>query len=414
MNKYSKPHTKAWAQRVASTASSSSPPSTTTAPRGRSRTRSTTSTSSGTTRRRASSLTAAPAAPARSSSCAWSWPSCRSPTCAPRWRSVCSPTSRTSAPSSPARTRRRPSPRCSTSSWPGVTPCARCAPARPICRSSRRRLALLEKQRLDVVQHRARVQEARAVDLAHLARGVDQKHLEDMRELAARLAARAVGRRHDVLAEALDERHQLARRACGEEVPAQARSLLHRTTARVVAHHCGCIARRVERQRDEAYLAVQVRRASDLFLERIEDPIRERAAVGIDARRVDEAEERDPAAGVARKRNRLAIEADDAALRRGHDPVQDVRARRRRLVVERRQHFDVVCERDRRREKKQPHSLCRPRAPSFIWCARPSFSLVKSTSNFCVSSFPSHAKPRKNCSLSAPPLSQFASSDEVM
>jgi len=52
--------------------------------------------------------------------------------------------------------------------------------------------------------------------------------------------------------------------------------------------------------------------------------------------------------------------------------------------------------------------------PSFMWCARPSFSLVKSTSNLRVSSLPSQAKPRMNCSLSAPPLSQLASSDEVM
>ena len=49
-----------------------------------------------------------------------------------------------------------------------------------------------------------------------------------------------------------------------------------------------------------------------------------------------------------------------------------------------------------------------------MWCGRPSFSLVKSTSNFGVSSLPSQAKPRMNCSLSAPPLSQLASSDEVM
>src|SRR5207253_10375726 len=43
-----------------------------------------------------------------------------------------------------------------------------------------------------------------------------------------------------------------------------------------------------------------------------------------------------------------------------------------------------------------------------------SFSLVKSTSNLRVSSLPSQRKPRRNCSLSAPPLSQLASSDEVM
>ena len=54
------------------------------------------------------------------------------------------------------------------------------------------------------------------------------------------------------------------------------------------------------------------------------------------------------------------------------------------------------------------------RAVNFIWCARPSFSLVKSTSKAGVSSFPFQLKARRNCSLSSPFLSHFASRLDAM
>src|SRR6266850_1626450 len=181
------------------------------------------------------------------------------------------------------------------------------------------------------------------------------------------------------------------------------------------------VARRVEGERDEAHLAVQRGRIDDRLLERVENAVGQRAAVGIAARGVDEAEYRDLAARVAREWRALAVESDDLPVRRGHDPVEHVAAGLRRLELERRQQLEMVRRRGLRGEAESgggdeaaaqvPASAFEP---SFMWCARPSFSFVKSTSNFCVSSLPFQAKPRRNCSLSAPPLSQLARSDEVM
>src|SRR6267142_25858 len=92
-------------------------------------------------------------------------------------------------------------------------------------------------------------------------------------------------------------------------------------TSGIGLHHLGRVARRVEGERDEAHLAVQRGRIDDRLLERVENAVGERAAVGIAAGRVDEAEYRDLAARVARERRALAVEADDAPFRRGHDVV---------------------------------------------------------------------------------------------
>ena len=47
-------------------------------------------------------------------------------------------------------------------------------------------------------------------------------------------------------------------------------------------------------------------------------------------------------------------------------------------------------------------------------CGRPNPSRRKSTSKTGFSSLPSQLKARRNCSLSAPALSQLASSEEVI
>ena len=119
---------------------------------------------------------------------------------------------------------------------------------------------------------------------------------------------------------------------------------------------------------------------------------------------------------------RAAVDAEHLPVRRGHDPVEGVGARRRRLEIQRREALAVMGGRawrarehdERGQERDARLTVQRIRAPSFMWCARPSFSLVKSTSNAGVSSLPFQLKPRRNCSLSSPPLSQFASSDDVM
>src|SRR5439155_6588636 len=122
-------------------------------------------------------------------------------------------------------------------------------------------------------------------------------------------------------------------------------------------------------------------------------------------------------------------EPQHLAVGRGHDPVQRVGAGGRRLEVERGQRLGIVRgggqragkpgQQDEGRRAPAPdhRGVGAPRndlLPSFMWCARPSFSWVKSTSKTCASSLPSHLKPRRNCSLSAPPLSQLASREEVM
>src|SRR4051812_3019705 len=237
-----------------------------------------------------------------------------------------------------------------------------------------------------------------------------------MRQLAA-----VAGYPH-VLAEAFDQRHQLARRARGEEVPAQTVALVERAAAGVILHHLRRIARRIERQRYEANLAVQLLAPGDRVLQRIEYAVGERAAIRIAARGVDETEQRDAAVRITGERRRAPVDAEHTALGRRHDVMQDVAARRGWHEVERRQQLDVMRERRRRGQPRgegeplHPPSAfaCSAFEPSFMWCARPSFSLLKSTSNFCTSSLPFQAKPRMNCSLSAPPLSQLASSDEVM
>src|SRR5690349_7276664 len=98
------------------------------------------------------------------------------------------------------------------------------------------------------------MQERRVVDLAYPPLAVYQEHLEHMRELAHRAAARAVDGVAHVLAESLDQRHEVARVACGEEVPRQALILSH-TALAVLRHRGGRVSRGVEAQRDEADLA---------------------------------------------------------------------------------------------------------------------------------------------------------------
>ncbi len=70
---------------------------------------------------------------------------------------------------------------------PTTTTSAESIPAEP---SSPR--SPLKPERLDIVQYGLRMQERRGVDLADVAGAVDQEHLEHVRELAARLAARPV------------------------------------------------------------------------------------------------------------------------------------------------------------------------------------------------------------------------------
>src|SRR6267378_599141 len=275
-------------------------------------------------------------------------------------------------------------------------------------------LLLFQQQRLDVVEHALRVEEVRAVDLAHVACAIDEEHFEDVRKLAARAG--------DLLTESFHQRVKLLRRSRREEVPAQPGVALHQPAPRIAAHRLRRVARRVERQRDEAHLAAEAGPVRNGFLQRIEYAVGERAAVRIGAGGVDEAEQGNPVAQVLRKARRLAIDVEHAPFGRRHDPVQLVAARRRRHEFQRRQELDVVRQRrggsqrgEQRCPFQPPVTVARCAfVPSFMWCARPSFSLVKSTSNFCVSSLPSQAKPRMNCSLSAPPLSQLASSDEVM
>ena len=258
------------------------------------------------------------------------------------------------------------------------------------------------------------------IDLADEAGRIDQEHLEHVRELAARAAARPVDRPAHVLAEALDQRHQLPGRARGEEVPPDARAVVLHAAAGVAPHHRRRVARGIERQRDQLDLLAQGGPGADRFLQRVEHAVGERAALGIDAGGVDEPEQRDALAREARQPLRPAVDAQHLAVRRGHDPVQGVGARRRRLEVERGQRRRLVRQRRRgageqRQQRRQPpHDDCSDLEPSFMWWARPSFSLVKSTSKTCLSSLPSQVKPRRNCSLSAPPLSQLASSDDVM
>src|SRR5438067_13597123 len=106
-----------------------------------------------------------------------------------------------------------------------VNPPSRKRPARSVP------LTLFGEQRLDLVQLHLGVQEVRAVDLAHVAAAVDEEHLEHVRELSS------IARHAHVLTEALDERHQLARRARSEEIPAQPIALVDRAAAGVLLHY---------------------------------------------------------------------------------------------------------------------------------------------------------------------------------
>src|SRR2546422_1498480 len=275
---------------------------------------------------------------------------------------------------------------------------------------------LIKKQRLDVVEHALRMEEVRTVDLADVAAAIDQEHLEHVRQLAAR------GRNADVLPESLHQRKQLTRGTGGEEIPAQAPITLHYAAPRIAAHRLRRVARRVERQRDEAHLALEAGRGRNGFLQRIEYAVRKRAAVRIGAGGVDEAEQGKTVMQVLRKARAPAVDVEHAPVGRRHDRVQLVAAGRGRDELQRRQELDVVRQRRCGNQRGEQRGAFQPPVtvarcafvPSFMWCARPSFSLVKSTSNLRVSSLPSQAKPRMNCSLSAPPLSQLASSDEVM
>src|SRR2546430_6473263 len=121
---------------------------------------------------------------------------------------------------------------------------------------------LIKKQRLDVVEHALRMEEVRAVDLADVAAAVDQEHLEHVRQLAARAG--------DLLTESFHERVKLLRRSRREEVPAQPGVALHQPAPRIAAHHLRRVARRVERQRDEPYLALEAGRGRTGVLQRIQ------------------------------------------------------------------------------------------------------------------------------------------------
>src|SRR3989475_1355909 len=274
----------------------------------------------------------------------------------------------------------------------------------------------IKKQRLDVVEHALRMEEVRAVDLAHVPGAVDEEHFQHVRQLAAR------GRNADVLPESLHQRKQLTRGTGGEEIPAQAPITLHYAAPRIAAHRLRRVARRVERQRDEAHLALEAGRGRNGFLQRIEYAVRKRAAVRIGAGGVDEAEQGDPVMQVLRKARGPAVDVEHAPVGRRHDPVQLVAARRGRDHLHRRQGLRAGGQPQGGNQRGEQRGGFQPPGtvvrfafvPSFMWCARASLSLVKSTSNLRVSSLPSQAKPRMNCSLSAPPLSQLASSDEVM
>jgi len=64
-------------------------------------------------------------------------------------------------------------------------------------------LLLFQQQRLDVVEHALRVEEVRAVDLAHVACAIDEEHFEHVRQLASRAG--------DLLTESFHERVKLLR-----------------------------------------------------------------------------------------------------------------------------------------------------------------------------------------------------------
>src|SRR5262245_44954156 len=123
----------------------------------------------------------------------------------------------------------------------------------PVARSS------LAPQRLDVVEHGARVQEGRVVDLAHEAVGVDQEDLQHVCQLTPRLTAAPIDGDAQVLAEAVEQRPERARRARGEKVPADAAAVVHQATAGVTAHHSRRVARGIERERDQPDLPAQIR-----------------------------------------------------------------------------------------------------------------------------------------------------------
>src|SRR5262245_34760488 len=125
--------------------------------------------------------------------------------------------------------------------------------------ASRSAPSALAPQRLDVVQHGARVQEGRVVDLAHEALGVDQEHLQHVRHLPPGPAARAIDRDAEILAEAVEQRLERARRARGEEVPADATAVVHQAAAGVAPHHGRRVTRGIERERDQPDLPAQIR-----------------------------------------------------------------------------------------------------------------------------------------------------------
>ena len=156
------------------------------------------------------------------------------------------------------------------------------------------------------------MQERRRVDLADEARAVDQEHLEHVRELAPRPAARPVDGDADVLAEALDEGHELARPSAwsGSTSGSPPASPLARLPAyaRITAGESRAGSNDSVTSRT---LSCSAGRGGDRLLERVEHAVGERAALGVDAGRVDEAEQRDPLAREARQLLRAAVDAQD-------------------------------------------------------------------------------------------------------
>src|SRR5207248_4722501 len=170
----------------------------------------------------------------------------------------------------------------------------------------------------------------------------------------------------------------------------------------------------LEAQADEAQLRRECGLLVDPLLQLLHPMRRERTPGSVAALRVDEAEDGDLAGGEPRERPRAALRVEDRAGRRGEDALQLVRARRRwREVLRRRRGRGEHHGQTRPRDHRVSNAVFNARDPSFMWCARPSFCCRKSTSNAGVSSFPSQLNARRNCSLSAPVLSQWASSEEV-
>src|SRR5207244_12118510 len=106
-------------------------------------------------------------------------------------------------------------------------------------------------------------------DLADVARAADEEDLEPVRELPDGPARGRVRRILHVLAEALDERQQLARGGSGQEEPAQP-ALVLELAARVALHDGRRVAGGIEAQGNELHLVLERGRGPDLVPQPIE------------------------------------------------------------------------------------------------------------------------------------------------